>query len=152
MSDDLGDIFDNLKQPSAWIRVIFMLAFAIVLYLIIAPVFLVLMAAQFLFVVISGESNTNLRFFGAVLGKYIHQILKFVSYNSEEKPFPFSDFPEVDDDFAVNKNEKPQKKESTAATGKTAAKKAAKKKVAPKKTVAKKTKSGNSGNGSGASE
>ncbi len=38
MSEELDKLADNLKQPSAWIRIIFMLAFSVVLYLIIAPI------------------------------------------------------------------------------------------------------------------
>jgi hypothetical protein len=93
MSEELDDIVDNLREPSAWFRVIFMLAFAVVLYVIIAPVILVLMTAQALFSVITGSDNSNLRSLGAALNVYVGQILAFLSYNSEIKPFPFSDFP-----------------------------------------------------------
>ena len=93
MSEKYEDIVDNLRQPSAWIRVVFMLAFAVFLYLIIAPVILVLMVVQALFAVITGAENENLRFLGSALTVYVSQILEFVTYNSEIKPFPFSDFP-----------------------------------------------------------
>ena len=93
MSEKFEDIVDHLRQPAAWIRVVFMLAFAVFLYLIIAPVILVLMVVQALFAVITGEENENLRFFGSALTVYVSQILEFVTYNSETKPFPFSDFP-----------------------------------------------------------
>ena len=95
MSEKYEDIVDNLRQPSAWIRVVFMLAFAVFLYLIIAPVILVLMVVQALFAVITGEENEHLRFLGSALTVYVSQILEFVTYNSEIKPFPFSDFPGV---------------------------------------------------------
>ena len=93
MSEKYEDIVDNLRQPSAWIRVVFMLAFAVFLYLIIAPVILVLIIVQALFAVITGAENENLRFLGSALTVYSSQILEFVTYNSEIKPFPFSDFP-----------------------------------------------------------
>ncbi|MCH8263906.1 MAG: DUF4389 domain-containing protein [Proteobacteria bacterium] len=93
MSEKFEDIVDHLRQPAAWIRVVFMLAFAVFLYLVIAPVILVLMVVQALFAVITGEENENLRFLGSALTVYVSQILEFVTYNSETKPFPFSDFP-----------------------------------------------------------
>jgi hypothetical protein len=44
--------------------------------------------------VFSGQTNENLRFFGASLATYIYQALMFVTYNSDEKPFPFAPWPE----------------------------------------------------------
>lgn len=146
MSEELDDIVDNLKEPSAWIRIVFMIAFATVLYVIIAPVILVLMVAQALFSVFNGSSNNNLRFLGAALNKYVYQILEFISYNSEEKPFPFSDFPQLEssDDGNGEPAAKAPANSSKAQTeaedngSKTVKKKAASKKTAAKKSPAKK--------------
>jgi hypothetical protein len=53
---------------------------------------------QFGFVLITGERNQKLLDFGATLGKFIYQILQFVTFNSEEKPFPFADWPSAGKD------------------------------------------------------
>lgn len=98
MAEDIDQIVDNLKQPSNWIRVLFMIGFAILLYVIIAPVIFVLMIVQALFVLLTGESNANLKHLGAVLAQYVLQILLFISYNSELRPYPFSDFPATNPD------------------------------------------------------
>jgi hypothetical protein len=45
---------------------------------------------------LSGEPNDSLKDFGSRLGIYLKQISDFVSFNSEEKPYPFSDWPESD--------------------------------------------------------
>jgi hypothetical protein len=37
--------------------------------------------------------NQKLLHFSASLGVYVHQIAEYVGYVSEEKPFPFSDWP-----------------------------------------------------------
>mgnify|MGYP000444467042 CR=1 FL=1 len=37
--------------------------------------------------------NQNLQQFSASLGIYVKQITEYVGYVSEEKPFPFSDWP-----------------------------------------------------------
>ena len=145
MSEKFEDIVDNLRQPSAWIRVVFMLAFAVFLYLIIAPVILVLIIVQALFAVITGAENDNLRFLGSALTVYVSQILEFVTYNSEIKPFPFSDFPGVGEQAAApapaRKEEADREDEpikAPPAPKKKAAKKKAVKKKASKK-AAKKT-------------
>lgn len=138
MSEDLDDIVDNLKEPSAWIRIVFMLAFAVVLYLIIAPVILVLMITQALFSVITGETNRNLNYLGEVLSKYVYQILEFITYGTETKPFPFSDFPNSDDSTAGNDSKGGIDKIEEELDVEVQKKPAAKKKAAKKKSTSKK--------------
>tara|TARA_B100000586_G_scaffold141816_1_gene102684 strand:- start:226 stop:645 length:420 start_codon:yes stop_codon:yes gene_type:complete len=139
MSEKLDNIIDNLKQSSVWVRIILMVAFAVVLY----PVFLVLlvlMIAQMLFVIITGESNANLRSLGVALSAYVFQIVQFMSYVTDTKPFPFSDFPKAENDDLNVSNEIKQDKKNTVINKKPAAKKAAKKKTASRNSVTKKSK------------
>ncbi len=89
MSDE---IVENLKKTSAWLRVLFMAVFVIALY-VAGVVLLVLMLAQIVFSLVTGADNTNLRRLGASLSDYVAQILAFLTYNSEERPFPFAQFP-----------------------------------------------------------
>ena len=147
MSDELIEIVDNIKQPSVWIRVLFMIIFAVASYIIILPLVLVLSIAQALFVLITGEINANLRYFSATLELYVSQIIKFLTYLSEVKPFPFSDLPEVEVDSLkeapASSSEKkkaatrtPKKEtENKAAAAKPVKKKVAKKKAAKKKAA-----------------
>jgi hypothetical protein len=73
-----------------------MLAYGFILYLIFVPVVIVVMAAQILFALITGQSNRNLRGLASVVQQYVSQIIDYITYNSNERPFPFSDFPEED--------------------------------------------------------
>lgn len=98
MSDELEEIVDNIKQRSFWIRILLMIPFAIAAYFIIVPLILVLSIAQALFTLITGRGNANLRYFSATLALYVTQLVEFLTYLSEVRPFPFSDLPEVDDD------------------------------------------------------
>jgi hypothetical protein len=82
----------NLTSSKHWLRLVFMLIFAAVLH-IASIVMWVLVAAQFLFSLITGEDNQHLRRFGHSLSTYIYDVLKFLCYSSEEKPFPFADWP-----------------------------------------------------------
>ena len=138
MSEKLDNIIDNLKQSSVWVGIILMVAFAVVLY----PVFLVLlvlMIAQMLFVIITGESNANLRSLGVALSAYVFQIVQFMSYVTDTKPFPFSDFPKAENDDLNVSNEIKQDKKNTVINKKPAAKKVAKKKTASKNSATKKS-------------
>jgi hypothetical protein len=40
-----------------------------------------------------GASNERLRSFGRAVGRYLAQIADFVTFATEEVPFPFSDWP-----------------------------------------------------------
>ena len=138
MSEKLDNIIDNLKQSSAWVRIILTVAFAVALY----PVFLVLlvlMIAQMLFVIITGESNANLRSLGVALSAYVFQIVQFMSYVTDTKPFPFSEFPKAENDDLNVSNEIKQDKKNTVINKKPAAKKVAKKKTASRNSATKKS-------------
>ena len=77
-------------------RLVFMLFFAAILQLA-SIVMWTLVIVQFLFSLITGLDNPNLRKFGHALSIYICDTLKFLTYASEEKPFPFADWPLVDE-------------------------------------------------------
>jgi len=141
MSEELDDLVDNLREPSAWVRIAFMLVFALVLYLVIAPMVLVLMLAQAVFTIITGDHNDNLRKFGSAFSLYIFQILQFLTFNANEKPFPFSEFPgialeeDIDDITATKSEAKGNAEKTTKRTSKKASKKAVKKKASTKREV-----------------
>ena len=139
MAEKLDNIIGNLKQGSAWVRVILMIAFAVVLYVIIPAIVLVLMLTQTLFVFITGDSNDNLRVLGTALSKYIFEVLQFLSYASDNRPFPFSAFPSVEnDDFSCNTEEKSDEKIRDVKK-KGPAKKVVKKKSTSRKSAVKKS-------------
>lgn len=98
------ELKSNLLSSKHWLRLLFMVLFAL-LFQMATLVMWVLVVLQFLFSLITGRDNRNLRAFGASLSTYIHQTLKFLTYVSDEKPFPFSDWPsenEVVIDAEVN--------------------------------------------------
>lgn len=86
----------NLKSSKHWLRLLFMVFFAAILQLA-SIVMWCLVIVQFFFSLITGEDNIHLRKFGHSLSIYIFNTLKFLTYTSEEKPFPFSDWPHVDE-------------------------------------------------------
>lgn len=98
MDDDLKQ---HLTASETWIRGFFMLLFIFML-VIARMVTGAVVVIQFLFTVFSGQTNENLRYFGASLAAFIYQSLLFVTYNNDNKPFPFSPWPtpEINNDFA----------------------------------------------------
>lgn len=145
MPEQLDDLVENVRELSGWVRVLFVIFFIVVLHLIIGPLIVLLALAQGLFLVFTTKPNENLAGFGALLVAYVSQIINFVTFNSESRPFPFSDFPEgqvdpeevagADDGPSDSTSAVPAQEEDKAEAGKPA-KKALKK--APKKTASKK--------------
>jgi len=92
--DDLRNVTGNLTQRATWLRILFMVGFCLALY-VVAIVLLFITIVQALFAVVTGTDNLNLRILGANLAEYVNQILKFLTYNSQSRPFPFSPFPDT---------------------------------------------------------
>lgn len=78
-----------------WLRIIFMLLF--VLAYQIAEILLGLsILLQVIFVAFTGEKNGFLQQAGAGLSQYAFQVFRYLTYNREEKPFPFAPWPQGD--------------------------------------------------------
>lgn len=81
------------KNKNVWLRGLFMLLF-IFLMGVAKLLTLVVVVLQFLAVLFSGEADKNLLIFGKSLSVYQYQIALYLTYNSEERPFPVTDWPQ----------------------------------------------------------
>jgi hypothetical protein len=88
------EIAENVKSRSTWLRLVFMLIFAVIFYVSEIVMFAVA-ALQFLWKLFTGDVNERLTAFGANLAEFIRRIVLFLTFNSEEMPFPFTDWPDV---------------------------------------------------------
>ena len=79
-------------ENNIWLRGVFMILFGL-LYSLAGTVLVVMAVLQFIFVLIDSAPNTRLLSFGRSLGSYVQQVVNFQTFNTEEKPFPFSDWP-----------------------------------------------------------
>lgn len=101
-------IKSNLLSSKHWLRLVFMLLFAAILQ-VASIVMWGLVIVQFLFSLITGSDNSNLRKFGYSLSVYIFSIFKFLTYSSEEKPFPFADWPQENEvEVKINSTSDPE--------------------------------------------
>jgi len=67
-------------------------------------VLLVMTLIQTLLNIFTNEPSQSLTRVGVSLGLYVKQITEFLTYASEEKPFPFSDWPEPGLDNEVDEH------------------------------------------------
>jgi len=85
----------RITDPDLWIRLLYMILFAALTWLS-RLVLCVIGLVQFLVVLISGAENRNLRDFSASLAEWTFRAFRFICFNSEQKPFPFDEWPEPD--------------------------------------------------------
>ena len=93
-----GKLEENVKSRSTWLRLLFMVIYA-ALASIASMVLGAVVVLGFLVVLFTGETNRQLRNAGQGIASYLYQIIRFLTYNSDDKPFPFgNDWPSPDDD------------------------------------------------------
>ncbi len=85
---------DNIKSESFWLRSLFMVLF-LVIYRVVDVLVLLVAISQWLYMLLTGDASGSLSRFAGGLGAYVAQIINYLSYNTEEKPFPFSDWPQT---------------------------------------------------------
>jgi hypothetical protein len=86
-------IEENIKSRSTWMRLLFMAVFY-VLATLASAVGSVVVVLGFFWVLFTGEKNRQLQQAGQVVAGYIYEIIRYLTFNTDEKPFPFgSDLP-----------------------------------------------------------
>jgi hypothetical protein len=85
----------SLTNANTWTRLAYMVLFAL---LVMAARLLVsiVVIVQFALVLIFGRDNENLRNLGQGLGKWVYQAIMFLTFNSDDKPFPFDEWPALE--------------------------------------------------------
>jgi energy-coupling factor transporter transmembrane protein EcfT len=87
-----SDIKEHVKDTNVWLRLLFMLLFVII-YSAAEVVLAVVVFFQFLCVLFTGNKNGKALLFGSQLSAFAYQVFSYLTYNSEERPFPFADWP-----------------------------------------------------------
>jgi hypothetical protein len=132
-----NDIKDNIKQQSTWIRGLYMVLFSI-FYTIADFVLFAVVVFQFVLKLFTGDTNDRLRKLGLSISTYIYEILRFLSFNSEQHPYPFGTWPKSESREAAPKVEEPKTEEPKAQEPSAPKKiKAVAKKAAPPKKAKK---------------
>lgn len=90
-----ADQKSQLANKQTWLRGLYMLLF-VVIYHVAEFVIGAVVILQFLFSLFTGQVNARLLQFGHSLSRYAYQILRYLTFNSEQMPFPFDDWPSDD--------------------------------------------------------
>ncbi len=113
---------DNFKNSDVWVRGLYTALFAAIFYLVFILVLLIAVL-QFLMKLVTGDHIKQLLELSDALSLYVGQLLRFVTFKDDMRPYPFSDWPTSEAPVAP---EKPVKKTARKKrTSKKAASKAA---------------------------
>lgn len=82
-----SDLQKNIKMRSTWLRLFFMIIFAF-LYGLSRAVTAVVVVIQFFHVLFTGDTNDQLKTFGHSLAIYSYEVVDYLTFNSDTKPFP----------------------------------------------------------------
>lgn len=80
-------------EESIWLRLVFMILFAIV-FNVAEFVLGVVAVVQFLCKAISGKVLTQGLVFGQNLATYVYEIMLFLTFRTDEMPWPFAPWPQ----------------------------------------------------------
>ena len=84
----------ELPRTETGLRLLYSAVFAVILH-IVAGMLTLLVVFQLAFALATRKSpHPRLQAFGETLGRYMRQVLGYVTYNDPDPPFPFDDLPE----------------------------------------------------------
>ena len=96
LSIDTTVLTENIKEPSIWVNFFLKVVYLIFLNFIV-PFLGFITLLQLLFSIGSKKPNENLVSFSKKISSYIYQIINFITYSSDQRPWPFNSFPESAD-------------------------------------------------------
>jgi len=82
----------SFLSGSTWKRILFMILYTI-LYGIAEMVVGVVAFIQVIFALFTGGPNQRMLDLGQNLATYIYQIIRFLTFNSEQRPYPMDSWP-----------------------------------------------------------
>lgn len=107
------EIKENVKNANHWIRGLFILLFVLILG-VAKVVTGAVVLFQFVYTLLTAQTNKHLLELGASLAAYINQVILYLTYNTENKPFPFDEWPGGVAAKAVSTRKKAAKKKTSA--------------------------------------
>ena len=87
-SKEPGKIEQNVRSRATWTRFLFMVICCLLVWLASLVGFAVVLLS-FLMVLFTGEANRELRGVGQSIAAYIYESIRYLTFNTEDRPFPF---------------------------------------------------------------
>ena len=87
---------DELLDIKKWQRLFFMVIYGAAINFVVS-ILIILVAIQFIFYLFTSKTNNQLQSANNWLQGFFNDALNFLSFNTDSKPWPFSDKHEVSD-------------------------------------------------------
>ncbi len=84
----------NERGKAGLSRALYTILFLIIIRLI-STVLFVIAITQFIYSWLTGEPNEKILYFTEGLAEYSKQLVSYVGFNTDEKPWPAGDWPDV---------------------------------------------------------
>lgn len=97
---DTEELKEHVKSRQTWLRLLYMVIFLFFAW-VATFVFMVVILVLFLWQLFSGKPNEQLRVFGDNFSTWGYQVMRFLTFNSEDLPFPFDAWPHESASHAV---------------------------------------------------
>ncbi len=93
MTESTGqDLKTNVTRSATWLRGLFMLLFAVI-FNIVEIMLGAIVVFQFLNVLVTAKPMPRLVAFSESLGRFIYQIVRYLTFDTDDRPYPFADWP-----------------------------------------------------------
>ena len=111
------DVKKHVKSTTTWTRLMYLILYAII-FRVASIVLFAITIIQFIKALLTGTPFAELQSFGGALAEYNKQLVAYLSYQSDEKPFPVGPWPpqtptasksETSDDVIIVAEEQPKK-------------------------------------------
>ena len=79
---------DRPNNRSTWIRLLYIILFLVIFNLVELAIGLIIIV-QFFSQLLAGDVNKELQGWGRALAVYVSEIICFLTYHTDEMPFPF---------------------------------------------------------------
>lgn len=83
----------RLKRGDHWLRLVIALVYFGLLFYLVRILVGIALILQFVHIAFRGDANSRLLSFTGDLHRFSYHVLQFVTWNSDHRPFPFSDWP-----------------------------------------------------------
>ncbi len=88
--EEPSDLEKNVRSKNTWLRLLSMIVMAvgwsIAVFITVAVVVI-----NFLYVLFTGKTNSRLTGLGQSLASYLYQIVRFMTFNTDTRPFPMDE-------------------------------------------------------------
>lgn len=90
----MEEIETNERERPGLARALYILLYLIIIRLI-SMVLFVIAITQYIYSWLTGEPNDKILYFTEGLAEYSKQLVSYVGFNTDEKPWPVGDWPDV---------------------------------------------------------